>query len=55
MKAEINKEGYVQITAETNEEAYALMYIIKDSTRLPKNKVIYNLRILENDKMQRQI
>lgn len=49
MKVEIDKRGMIVITAETNEEAFALKYIIEDDTRAPENKVLYNMEILEDD------
>lgn len=49
MKVEIDKQGIVVVTAETNEEAFALKYIIEDDTRTPESKVLYNMRALEDD------
>jgi hypothetical protein len=49
MKAEIDKFGTVVITAETNEEAFALKYIIEDDSSPPECKVLYDMRILEDD------
>ena len=48
MKVEINKNGTVVVTAETNEEAFALKYVVEDASRRPEEKVLYNMRILYN-------
>jgi predicted transcriptional regulator len=48
MKVEIDKFGTVIIIAETNEEAFALKYILEDDTRAPEHKVLYDMRILDD-------
>lgn len=49
MRVEIDRRGLIVITAETNEEAYALKYILEDNPRAPESKVIYDMRILDDD------
>ena len=49
MKVEIDKNGTVVVTAETNEEAFALKYVVEDASRNPEEKVLYDMRVLEDD------
>lgn len=38
MKVEIDRRGMIVITAETNEEAFALKYITEDDSRCPRKQ-----------------
>jgi len=52
MKVEIDKAGFIRITAETIEEAFALKYVMKDHRG--ESKVIVDCSILtdkDNDKI----
>jgi len=57
MKAEIKKDGYIHITAETATEAFALKHILGKTQKVPNNMVkpllkappvLFNLAIVCN-------